>query len=120
MIRAVATFGVDLLEPNEDAVTPLNGFLAGVLLGFDDPAASGVDATYRVDIDDRSFELSVRDGRPNIPHCPPAVTITAGAADLIAARLGTTAAQRKAALGRLKFDGDREAVDTFRKVFRLS
>ena len=77
-------------------------------------------AVLRADIDDRRFEFAVRDGRPNIPHGPPAVTLTASAADLIAARLGSTASQRKAALGRLKFDGDRKAVDTFRKVFRLS
>ena len=120
VIRAVATFGLDLLEPSDDAATPLNGFLAGILLSFDDPAADGVDATYRVEIDDRRFDLAVRDGRPSIPHGPPAVTVTAAAADLIAARMGSTTSQRKAALGRLKFDGDSAAVGTFRRVFQLS
>ena len=121
VIRAIATFGLDFLEPTEDAVvTPLNGFLAGVLLGFDDPAAGGIDATYRVDIDSRRFEFAVRDGRLGVPQGPPAVTVTTAAADLIAARMGSTASQRKAALGRVKFDGDSRAVNTFRKVFRLS
>src|SRR5262249_25136963 len=118
VIRAVATFGLDLVEPTEDAITPLNGFLAGSLLGFDDPIADGVAATDRVDVAGRRFDLAVRAGRPNMPHGPPAVMLTASAADLIAARLGATAAQRKAALGRLKFEGDRKSVDTFRKVFR--
>ena len=100
-------------------VTPLNGFLAGVLLGFDDPAAGGIDATYRVDIDSRRFEFAVRDGRLGVPQGPPAVTVTTAAADLIAARMGSTPPQRKAALERLKFDGDSRAVGTFRRVFQL-
>jgi DNA-binding HxlR family transcriptional regulator len=120
VIRAVATFGLDLLEPSEDAITELNGFLAGVLLGFDDPAAVSVDATYRVDIDDRRFEFAVREGWLGVPHGAPAVTVTASAADLITSRLGATASQRKAALGRVKFDGDNRAVGVFRKVFRLA
>ena len=121
VIRAVATFGMDLVELTEDAVTPLNGFLAGILLGFDDPTAdTGVDASYRVDVDDRRFELAVRDGRPSKPHDPPVVTVTASAADLIWGRRGGTASQRKAALGRVKFDGDPKAVSTFKKLFRLS
>ena len=120
VIRAIATFGLDLLEPTEDAVTPLNGFLAGVLLGFDDPAASGIDATYRVDIDGRRFDFAVRDDRLGVPQGPRAVTMTASADDLITARLASTPSQRKAALGRLKFDGDSPAVGTFRRVFQLS
>jgi DNA-binding HxlR family transcriptional regulator len=118
VIRAVALFGVDLLEPTDDAVTPLNGFLAGVLLGFDEATAGGVDASYRVDIDGRRFDFAVRDNRLGRPSGPPAVTVAAAAADLITGRLGPPAAQRKA-LGRLKFDGDARAVTTFRKVFRL-
>jgi DNA-binding HxlR family transcriptional regulator len=121
VIRAVATFGMDLVELTGDALTPVNGFLAGILLGFDDPTADGgVDASYRVDIDERRFEFAVRDGRPSRPHGPAVVTVTASAADLISSRLGTTASQRKAALGRVKFDGDAKAVSTFKKVFRLS
>jgi DNA-binding HxlR family transcriptional regulator len=121
VIRAVAQFGLDLVEPTEDALTPLNGFLAGILLGFDDPAADGGPATtYRVDIDDRRFEFAVRDGGLRAPQGTPSVTVTAAAADLIGARLGRTASQRRAAIGQLKFDGDARAVGTFRKVFRLT
>ena len=120
VIRAIAQFGLDLIEPTEDAFTPLNGFLAGVLLGFDDPAAAGMDTTYRVDVDDRRFEFAARDGRLGTPQGPPVVTVTASAADLIASRLGSTASQRKAAVGRLKFDGDARAVTTFRRIFRLN
>jgi hypothetical protein len=48
------------------------------------------------------------------------VTVTATAADLVAARLGATAAERKAALRRIKFDGDADAVTAMRHVFALS
>ena len=50
----------------------------------------------------------------------PAVTVTATAADLIAARLGATTAERKAALRRVRFDGDADAVARMRRVFALS
>jgi hypothetical protein len=49
----------------------------------------------------------------------PAVTVNATAADLVTARLATTAAQRKSALRRMKFDGEDDAVDEMRRVFQL-
>ena len=48
------------------------------------------------------------------------MTVTATAADLITARVGSTAAERKAALRRVKFDGDADEVDAMRTAFRLS
>ena len=48
------------------------------------------------------------------------MTVTATAADLITARMGATSAERKAALRRVKFDGDPDAVDAMRRVFALS
>ncbi len=120
VIRAVAQFGLEMVEPADDAVTPLNGFLVGFLLGFDDASAEGVDATYRVEIDGRHFEFAVRDGRLGVPAGPPAVTMSAAATDLIALRLASNGSQRKAALGRLRFDGQGRAVTTFRKIFNLN
>jgi DNA-binding HxlR family transcriptional regulator len=120
VIRAVATFGLALLEPADSALTPLNGFLAGILLGIDPDRAEDLSASYRVEIDGRRFEFSVtRDGL-TAAQDPPAVTITATAADLITARVGGTAAQRKAALRRCKFDGAEADVDAMRAVFQLS
>jgi hypothetical protein len=46
--------------------------------------------------------------------------VTATAADLITARLGSSAAERKAALRRVKFDGDAGEVDAMRTAFGLS
>ena len=120
VIKAVATFGLDLLEPSESALTPLNGFLAGVLLGFDPTQVSDESASYSVDIDGRRFGFGVaRDGLTAAAD-PPVVTVTATAADLITARLGGTAAERKAALRRCKFEGSAAAVDAMRAAFQLT
>ncbi|WP_204079870.1 winged helix-turn-helix transcriptional regulator [Mycobacterium riyadhense] len=118
VIQAIATFGLDLVEPDETALTPLNGFLAGVLLAFE--RGTRVSASYRVDIDARRFEFAVRDGGLTAAQGSPDVTVTATAADLIAARLAPTAAERKAALRRVTFDGDGPAVKEMRAAFRLS
>jgi DNA-binding HxlR family transcriptional regulator len=120
VVKAIATFGLDMVEPDESALTPLNGFLAGILLAFEPAAAGDLKASYRIAIDDRRFEFAVDHGGLTAAQGPPAVTITATAADLIAARLGATSAERKSALRRVKFDGDAAAVDTMRRVFALS
>lgn len=117
VIQAIATFGLDLIEPNESALTPLNGFLAGILLGFD--RRTDLNASYRVDIDGRRFEFGVDQGHLTATGDRPAVTVKASAADLITARIGSTAAQRKSARRRITFDGDKRAVDTMSAAFQL-
>jgi len=66
------------------------------------------------------FEFAVNAGGLTAAKGSPVVAVTATAADLIAARLGATAAERKAALRRVKFDGDPDAVNAMRRVFALS
>lgn len=120
VLRAVATFGLDLLEPTESAVTPLNGFLAGILLGFDPTRATDVSASYRVEIDGRRFEFAVHRGALTGVQGPPVVTVTTTAVDLITARLAPTERERMAAVRQVKFDGDHDAVDAMRTAFRFS
>jgi DNA-binding HxlR family transcriptional regulator len=120
VIQAIATFGLDLLEPTESALTPLNGFLAGILLGFDPARATDLGASYRVEIDGRGFDFAVHQTGLTAAPGPPAVTVTATAADLMTARLGPTAAERKSALRQVKFDGDRDAVAAMRTAFQLT
>ena len=120
VVRAIALFGVDLLEPNDTALTPLNGFLAGILLAFDPARAGDLQASYRVDIDGRRFEVAVHQGRLAAAQGTPAVSMTTTAADLITARFGSTPTERKSALRRLTFSGDRDAVDAMRTAFHLS
>jgi DNA-binding HxlR family transcriptional regulator len=122
ILQSIALFGLDRLDPIdsiEGPVSPLNAFLAGLLLGFDPAGAAGVAASYRVEIDGRRFEFAVTEGHLAAAHGEPAVTITASAADLLTARLGSSEARREAALGRVAFDGDRDAVDAMRAMFSL-
>jgi DNA-binding HxlR family transcriptional regulator len=119
VVKAIATFGLELVEPAPSALTPLNGFLAGILLGFDSVATDGTCAAYTIDIDGRRFEFAVRDGELTAAHAPPSVTVTATAADLITARMGATAAKRKAALRRVEFVGTDDAVAGMRGGFGL-
>jgi DNA-binding HxlR family transcriptional regulator len=120
ILQSIAWFGLDRLDPFDGGpVSPLNGFLAGILLGFNPVGAAGVAASIRVEIDGRRFEFVVGEGRLVAGHGEPAVTITAGAADLVTARLGSSDAKRNAALRRVKFDGDRDAIDAVRKMFSL-
>jgi DNA-binding HxlR family transcriptional regulator len=121
ILQSIAWFGLDRLDPVEDGpVSPLNGFLAGILLGFDPGSAAGLDATYRVEIDGRRFEFAVTQGRLAAADREPLVTVTASAADLVNARLGSTGAKRTAALRRINFKGDQDAIDALRAAFSLS
>ena len=120
ILRSIAWFGLDRLDPIGDGpVSPLNGFLAGFLLGFDSGGAAGLEATCRLEIDGRRFEFAVTEGRLGAAHGEPAVTINASAADLVTARLGATDAKRKAALRRITFRGDPDAVGAVRQAFSL-
>ncbi|EFG76175.1 transcriptional regulator, HxlR family [Mycobacterium parascrofulaceum ATCC BAA-614] len=120
VLRSVALFGLDRLDPVGDgAVSPLNGFLAGILLGFDSGEAGGLEATCRAEIDGRRFDFAVTQGRLAGGRGEPAVTITAGAADLVTARLGASEAKRAAALRRITVTGDPASVDAVRHAFAL-
>ena len=120
ILQSVALFGLDRLDPIDDGpVSPLNGFLAGILLGFNSAKAVTLNGTYRVEIDGRRFEFAVRQGRPAAPRGEPVVTVTASAADLVAVRLGASAAKRAAAVRQIKFDGPADAVDALRSAFAL-
>lgn len=120
ILQSLAWFGVDHLDPIGDGpVSPLNGFLAGILLGFDPARAAGVEATYRVEIDGRRFEFAVTQGHLAAARGEPAVTFTATAADLVTARLGADKGERDAALRRIEFTGDTHAVGALRTAFSL-
>lgn len=120
ILQSMARFGLDRLDPIDSGpVPPLNGFLAGILLGFNSGSAAGVETTCRVEIDGRRFEFRITEGRLAGAHGEPSVTITASAADLVTARLGAVDAKRKAALRRIDFSGDQRGVEALRAVFSL-
>jgi DNA-binding HxlR family transcriptional regulator len=121
ILGSVARFGLQTTPTHiEKARSPLNGFLLGVLLGFNSVGAIGVEATYRVQIDGRSFDFAVTEGRLGGARDEPDVTLSASASDLVAARMGATATQRLAALRRLRFHGDHDDIETMRRVLRLT
>jgi hypothetical protein len=120
VMKAIATFGLDMVVRDDSALTPLNGFLAGILLAINPGILGDVNASYRIEIDGRRFEFAVDGNGLNAAQGTPAVIANATAADLIAARMGATAAERKAALRRVKFDGDPDAVEAMRRVFSLT
>lgn len=120
VLRSVAWFGLDRLDPIGDGpASPLNGFLAGFLLGFDSAGATGLEATIRIEIDGRRFEFAVTQGRLAGARDEPSVKITASATDLVTARLGASEPKRRAALRRIDFDGAPDAVDGVRRAFAL-
>jgi DNA-binding HxlR family transcriptional regulator len=119
VLKAIAMFGLDQVQLTDSACTPLNGFLAGILLGFEPSFAADLSASYRVEIDGRSFEFMVHHGGLQAAGGAFAVTVRATATDLISSRLGANAAQRRSALRRLKFVGDDDAVRVMRRVFQL-
>lgn len=120
ILRSIAWFGLDRLDPIGDGpASPLNGFLAGILLGFDSVSAAGLEATCRAEIDGRRFEFAITQGRLAGARGEPSVTLTARASDLVTARLGSSDAKRTAALRRIDFTGDADAVDAVRRAFSL-
>ncbi len=120
ILQSIAWLGLDRLDPIEAGpVAPLTGFLAGFVIPFDPAKAAGLTAAYRVEIDGRRFEFAMDHGRMAAAHGKPDVTVTATAADLATARLGSTEAKRNTALRHITFEGDRNAVENLREAFAL-
>jgi DNA-binding HxlR family transcriptional regulator len=120
VLQSIAWFGLDRLELLENGPeSPLTGFLAAFVVPFNPLKSADLDAAYRVEIDGRRFEFAVRQGSLAAPRGEPAVTVTASSADLVTSRLGATEAKRKAALRRIKFEGDPREVDALRHAFSL-
>ncbi|OBK43456.1 helix-turn-helix domain-containing protein [Mycobacterium sp. 1081908.1] len=121
VLQSLARFGLDRLDCVDGGpVSPLTGFLALIVVPFDPIRAAGLTAAYRIDIDGRRFEVAVDQGHLTAAAGEPDVTVTASAADLATARLGSTEAISKAALRRIKFDGEPEAIEALRTAFSLS
>lgn len=120
VLQSIAWLGLDRLDLTDGGpVSPLTGFLAGFVVPFDPRKTAGLAAAYRVEIDGRRFEFAMDQGRMTAAHVKPDVTVTASAADLATARLGSTEAKRKTALRHITFEGDHDAVDALREAFSL-
>jgi DNA-binding HxlR family transcriptional regulator len=120
ILQSLARFGLDRIDSLDSGpVSPLTGFLALIVVPFDPVKAAGLIANYRVEIDGRRFEFAVDQGHLTAARGEPDVTVTASAADLVTARLGSTEAKRKAALRRIAFDGAENPIGALRAAFSL-
>ena len=103
VIGALARFGSGRLGPEAGRVlSPLTGFLAGIVVGFDGHRARHLNEDYRAVIDGRVFDFGVRDGCLCSPRHAPAVVLHARASDLAEARrrrAGSLPASRVELLG---------------------
>jgi hypothetical protein len=121
VLQSVARLGLrewDGAEP--DTVSPFTGFLAGILLAFDPAAAADLKESVAAEIDGRRFEFAVS-GQSLVPADGPAtVSMTARAADLVAARLAATPADRERALRAVTFTGPADSVNHVRRAFHLT
>ncbi|WP_029112050.1 helix-turn-helix domain-containing protein [Mycobacterium sp. URHB0044] len=120
VLQAIANFGIDQFDADNAVRTPLGGFLVGLLMGFDPSRAADIRASYRVRVDERTFDFSIDRGELAAGRDALAVTVEATAADLITARLAPTAARRQAAMRRIRFDGAGDAVAELQQAFQLS
>jgi len=120
ILQSIAWLGLDRLDPLEAGpVAPLTGFLAGFVIPLDPLKTTGLAGVCRVEIDGRRFEFAMDQGRMAAAHGQPDVIVTASAADLATARLGSTDAKRKTALRHVTFEGERDAVEALRAAFSL-
>lgn len=117
VIGALALFGSERLGPEAGrAVTPLTGFLAGIVLGFDSQRARNVNEDYRAVIDGRIFEFGVQDGYLCAARGAPAVELRAPARDLADGRRRHAGAMPAS---RTELRGHTAATTQFLAVFRL-
>ncbi|WP_406229576.1 winged helix-turn-helix transcriptional regulator [Nocardia sp. NBC_01009] len=122
ILQSFARFGLSMVTPPDDGddSTPLNGFLAGILLAFDPSRARSTHADYQAMISGRTFEFSVRDGALGPGEGEPSVRLTARAADLVRFRLADDAQLRQQAASQIQIVGDTRAVNRFRSMFTLT
>jgi len=121
ILGAVARFGLHTMRFSaEGSRSPLNGFLVGVLLGFDSAGAVGVEGN--ISRADRRPKFRFRRNRRTTRRgaARTRCDLSARASDLVTCAPGSTAAQRLAALRRLRIHGNHDDVDTMRTVLRLT
>jgi DNA-binding HxlR family transcriptional regulator len=116
VVQVLARFGLDRLPPAPVEISPLTGFLIGVLLGFDGRRASQVDEDYRVVIDGRSFDFGVGSRGLRAARGEPVVEVRGRARDLAECRVGATAGMGS----RIEIKGAVGAVAGFLSVFGLN
>jgi DNA-binding HxlR family transcriptional regulator len=124
VLRALARFGLPLLDPPADTagglvVQPAMAVQAAVSAFYDPAAAVGLDQRYELQVDGQSFPLASRRGGPGDSHDAADLTLRVGAATLVDIRQGRTTLSQALADGRASADGPGEVLAGFQRVFRL-
>ncbi len=117
VIGALARFGSGRLGPEAGRViSPLTGFLAGIVVGFDGHRARSLNEDYRAVIDGRVFDFGVQDGYLRSAREAPVAELRAHASDLAEARRRHAGALPPS---RIELHGQAAATARFLAVFQL-
>jgi DNA-binding HxlR family transcriptional regulator len=117
VIGALARFGSGRLGPEAGrAISPLTGFLAGIVVGFDGHRARNLNEDYRAVIDGRVFDFGVQDGHFCAAREAPVAELHAHAIDLAVARRRHAGALP---VSRIELRGQAAATARFLAVFQL-
>lgn len=114
MILGLAKWGLEFVGPYtpQEVVRPHWGFLA-VEAMFEPDKVPDLDEQYQFDVDDETFHIDVRDGRAAAVKGPadaPAMVATVDAATFIEIGAGRKTPLAAMVTGKLKLEGDIEAV----------
>lgn len=110
-VAELARWGLDHLAPPgpDEAVSPATAVLAGLAAHVRPDAAGGAAATYRLDVDGRTFILRLADGRFELrpdAGTAPDLAVSVSGATLLRLRLGVESVRGALAAGRLRFSSD--------------
>jgi DNA-binding HxlR family transcriptional regulator len=120
VLRALAQFGLPLLEdPREGEVRPRTAVYGGLAALLDPVAAAGRDLAMRFDLDGEELWLRIQDGKISRADrtAQPDLTFTGSAAALVEVCRGTS--DLSTVEQRLHVTGDAEARRTFAELFRV-
>ena len=114
VVLGLARWGMDFIGPHaaHETVRPHWGFLA-VEAMLDQEKLPGIDEQYQFEVDDEIFHIDVRDGVAKAvkgPADPPAMIAKVDAATFVEIGAHRTTPLAAMVTGRLRLDGDIEAV----------
>ncbi|HEX4492791.1 MAG TPA: helix-turn-helix domain-containing protein [Acidimicrobiia bacterium] len=120
VLRALARWGMPLLEPRPDdrTVRPRAALNVAILSYYDAAAAAGIDERYRLEIDGETFTLSSVKGGGKA-RATADVELVAGAGTWIDIRQGRLTLQQARKDGLVQVTGPARSVANFRRVFRI-
>jgi DNA-binding HxlR family transcriptional regulator len=120
ILRALARWGMPLLEPRPDEHNPRPRAALNVAIVsyYDAAAAAGIDERYRLDIDGETFTLSSVKGGGTARETAD-VEIEGGAGTWFDIRQGRLALKEARRQGLLRITGPARSVTNFQRVFRI-